>query len=153
MFCVHYLHPPKSYAKKADNKKAVWKFTITNSQELTIQHFSTLNEYQQKFRENIVNKNKSYNIRTQVLLAAIGKEINTSNFFVFYDNISYRFDSILEAFEVAMQIHIVFDLKYQAQSQNFWHFIQYYFYDIPLFKGSTESSITKSVDEIKTFEA
>ena len=112
----------------------------------------TLNEYQQKFRENIVNKNKKFNIRTQVLLSAIGKEINTSKFFVFYDNIAYQFDSILEAFEVAFQTHIVFDLKYQAQSQNFWYFIQYYFYGLPLPKGLTESSILNTVNEIKNFE-
>ena len=144
--------PPKSYAKQNDNKKIIWKFTTQNSQELTIQHFLTVNEFQQKFRENIINKNKLFNIKTQVLLAAIGKEIDTSKFHVFYDNIAYNFDSILEAFEVAFQIHVVFDLKYQAQAINFWQFIQYYFYDLPLPRGSTQLSIKTIAEEIKQYQ-
>ena len=117
-----------------------------------MQHFLTVNEFQQKFREEIINKNKLFNIKTQVLLAAIGKDLDTSKFHVFYDNIAYNFDSILEAFEIAFQIHIVFDLKYQAQATNFWHFIQYFFYDLPLPKGSTELSIKNIADEIKNYK-
>ena len=119
---------------------------------MTHQHFLTLNEFQQKFRETIVCKNKSYNVKTQVIIAAIGKDIENCKYHVFYDNIIYNFNSVLEAFEVAFQVHHVFNLSYQAQATNFWDFIQYYFYEMKLSTGNTQSSIAKHAEEIKEFK-
>ena len=113
-------------------------------------HFLTVNEFQKEFRKNLIEKNRKHKIRTQVLLAAIGENLETCNFYVFYDNIIYIFDSILEAYECAFQVHVVFNLAYQVQAQHFWEFIQYYFYDLPIEKaGTTQKSIMKHADQIK----
>ena len=119
---------------------------------MTHQHFLTLNEFQHKFRQIIVCKNKSYNVKTQVIIAAIGKDLENCKFHVFYDNIVYNFGTVLEAFEAAFQIHHVFNLSYQAQAINFWEFIEYFFYEMQLKIGTTQASITKHADEIKNFE-
>ena len=150
-YCLHYLEPPASYAKDSQTKKNMWKFTIKDSQELTMQHFLTVNEFQIEFREKIIQKNKQFNIRTQVLMAAIGPNLEESLFYVFYDNIVYKFQSILEAYDCAFKIHIVFNLKYQAQCQHFWEFIQCYFYGIPLTSpGIRQKSIMKHADALKS---
>ena len=144
------MEPPASYARNSDDKKFVWKFTIRNSQELTMNHYLTVNEFQTKFREDVIEKNRKHRIKTQVMLAAIGEDIEKCKFYVFYDNIIYIFDSILEAYECAFQVHFVFNLTYQAQALLFWQFIQYYFYDLPIEKpGSTQKSIMKHADQIK----
>ena len=116
-----------------------------------MKHFLSVNEFQIEFREKVIEKNKQFSVRTQVLLAAIGPNIEESIFYVFYDNIVYKFESILAAYECAFQVHIVFNLKYQAQSQHFWEFIQYYFYDIPITSpGTRQKSLMKHADSIKS---
>ena len=145
------MEPPASYAVNPQDKKFVWKFTIKNSLDVTMQHFLTLNEFQSEFREHIMDRNRVHRIKTQVMLAAIGETLEKSKFYVLYDNIVYVFDSILEAYECAFQVHVVFNLKYQAQAQHFWEFIQYYFYELPIEKpGTIQKSIMKHANQIKS---
>ena len=116
-----------------------------------MQHFLSVEEYQREFREKMILENKKFCLRTQILLAAIGPSIENSKFYVFYENFTYSFESILEAFEFAFQLHIVFNLSYQAQAQHFWYFIQYYFYDIPISTpGMKQKQIMKHADIIKS---
>ena len=144
------MEPPASYAVNPENKKFVWKFSIKNSQDFTMKHFETLEEFKSEFREHIKKRNTMHRIKTQVMLAAIGESLEESKFYVFYDNIVYDFDSILEAYECAFQVYAVFNLKYQAQAQHFWEFIQYYFYDMPIERpGTLQKSIMKHADQIK----
>lgn len=111
----------------------------------------TLQEFQTDFRAKIIEKNRRFRLKTQVLLAAIGENLDTSRFYVLYDNIIYTFESIFEAFECAFQVHYVFNLKYQAQSQHFWEFIQFYFYEIELEVGTAQNCIKNHANNIKNF--
>ena len=76
----------------------------------------------------MIKKNSEYKIATNVILAAVGENLDSCKFYVTFDEISYPFDTIIKAVEIAFKIHFVFQLEYQRQSQNFWQLLQQIFY-------------------------
>ena len=101
--------------------------------------------------QTLEKKNDDYEIPNQVRLAAIGPTIDESIYYVEYQDISFNFKSILEAFEFALQIHILFHIEYQKQSHYFWQLLQNCFYnrEIPNSGTLKEINISNFVAEIK----
>ena len=125
---LHYLCSPSSHAKNKLLEVNTYRFKIIDSQCFTLVHSNSIEEYH-KVREPLEKKNNDYCIPNQVRLAAIGPTVNESDFYVEYKNILFKFKCILEAFECALQIHILFNIEYQKQSYYFWQFLQFYFYN------------------------
>ena len=86
-------------------------------------------------------------------MAAIGETIENSDFYVTYDNIKYIFKDLIETIECSLQIHLLFDIQYQKQSEHFWTFMENYFYDLEK-KGKTAKNmeIRKLIDDLKVSE-
>ena len=86
-------------------------------------------------------KNHDYGIPDQIQIVAIGQTIESSDFYIQFHEIWYGFTGLLEAFECALQMHIMFKIDYQKQSAYFWTSIEQYFYKC----NSTPSISSKTI--------
>ena len=101
-------------------------------------------------RKCLIKKNIEYKLATNVVLAAVGDNLNICKFYVTFDEITYPFDTIIKAVEMAFKIHFVFQLEYQRQTQNFWQLLQHIFYpDLPVTEEYCIPEIKRHAENIK----
>ena len=144
--CLHALVPP---TKSAKSKEKNWKFSIADSQLHFMEHHMDLLSFEES-RKCLIKKNTEYKLATNVVLAAVGDSLNICKFYVTFYEITYPFDTIIKAVEMAFKIHFVFQLEYQRQTQNFWQLLQHIFYpDLPVTEEYCIPEIKRHAEKIK----
>lgn len=110
--------------------KKLKKATIKDAEQSLILHLTSISNIKIKINQLIENSyaNKS---TLQPFIIVEGSDITVINsFFVYYDDIFYKFDSFIDALDCAFKIFHVFNFSYPQISALSWTFIQNYFYEI-----------------------
>lgn len=69
----------------------------------------------------------------------------TYTFYVYYDNIRYKFSTFLPAIDVCMKTYFIFRIKYPVSSEMFWSFVAEYFFKL---KESSNAKIAKIIEKL-----
>ncbi|KAM7350821.1 uncharacterized protein ACRADG_009264 isoform 2-T2 [Cochliomyia hominivorax] len=106
------------------------KVSIPDANDSFVIHLLTIDNYeiilgQQK--EKYYNKN----LTIQPFLIVVGQSIYTlEEFYVYFNNILFKFDSFLKSLDVCFKIMNTLSLEYPKACQGPWLFIEEYFYEI-----------------------
>ena len=141
MLALHGLVPPTKMTKNPNNKSEIWKYSINDSRNYTFIDGQTVNEFETNLQDRI-DTNRKFKISTNVMIGYITYDNEPTTYLVVFDEIRYKFTTILEAIEYAIAIHFIFGIQYQVQSIAFWKIIQGLFFNIPLEKPTSAEIIT-----------
>lgn len=127
---LHAVLTPTNSAKNTETKK-IWKFSITDSRKGLIEKASCYTEISKlhKERKDIY---KLHNISFQPAIFVIENENERNSYYTIYDNIIYKFNSIVHALSTCFKTIFVLNLEYQLECKQIWEFIQIYFFEIEL---------------------
>ena len=125
---LHCIIKPTTIAvEKKQNSKIHKKYSIADSQQSFLKIFKEPSDVQEFFANN-----KEH---TQPFVFAFGEsiyDIEKAEFYVYCDNIKYKFNNFLRAFESCFKLYHIFNLTYPKESFNFWTFVQVFFFNINL---------------------
>ncbi|XP_029347666.1 uncharacterized protein LOC107882231 isoform X2 [Acyrthosiphon pisum] len=129
IYLMHALFLPTSKKSSidSDGKKCLIKFSIKDSQNSFIMVSNTAIGM-----EEMLKLRKSNNNPIQPCLLIVGTILNPTQILVYFDDVKYKFFSIIKALDICFKIFHVFNIEYPLESQNVWLFIQRYFYDVKL---------------------
>ncbi|XP_031337481.1 uncharacterized protein LOC116166619 [Photinus pyralis] len=148
---LHAVLPPtiKHVKKNQQNKKLIIKATIKDSQNSIFLHTRTINDFDNKIEElksTLLERGETL----QPIIVAVGDDlIHINSYYVFYDDIKYKFDNCLAALDSCFKIFHVLNLKYPRCGQNTWIFIQKYFFDIHLPEDNPCSNLLCLLNDLK----
>lgn len=109
----------------------VKKPTIADSQQDFALHILNINNLESAI-ENMIAEHRQNNQPIQPKLIVVGADSSTlQEFYVFFNNIKYKFPTFRKALDVVIKLMFVFNLEYPIVSKLVWLFIQEYFYEIP----------------------
>lgn len=146
LYLLHALFSPptkKTYIN-SDGNKCMIKFSIKDSQNSYVIVANTALELEEKLKAR-----KSSNNPIQPCLLIVGTIINPSEIMVYFDELKYKFFSIVKAIDLCFKIYHVFNLEYPLESINVWLFIQRYFYNIKLQCDKPYPIINQIIYELK----
>lgn len=75
--------------------------------------------------------------------------MNPCEIMVYFDELKYKFFSVVKALDLCFKIYHVFYLGYPLESINAWLFIQRYFYNIKLQCDKPYPVINQIIPELK----
>lgn len=129
---------PPQQKLKSDSSGAKYrkKFSITESQEAFALIGNTLEEVNAKLK---VLQLQSRNIQPRLLI--VGELTNIISVSVYFDNTTYPFLTVIDAFDVLFKIFFVLNLQFPEESDLFYNFVQSFFFEIPTSKKCTKISI------------
>ncbi|XP_058985200.1 uncharacterized protein LOC109612655 [Musca domestica] len=129
-WCLHgYLYPTSKYLRKdKDGKKTYGKYTIKDSQESSIFLARSIQEV-----DNHLNFLEKRNENIQPFIFVVGDdnlEDNDYNFYVYLDHALLHFVDFQRALDTCFKSFFLFNLEFPGASNQFWIFVQEYFYDM-----------------------
>ena len=124
---LHAVLPPTTTVIDGKRKK----FTITDSQK----SFTLQIGQAHQMEHAIAMSQKQQNPYPTIFV--LGKSFSFNEFFVTMGDTKncYKFASYLEAVDFCFKLIFIFKLKYPAECENFWKFIEHFCYRFP-FKES-----------------
>lgn len=99
--------------------------------------------------EEMMKLKKSNNNPIQPCLLIVGTVLNPTQILVYFDEIKYKFFSVIKALDMCYKIYHVFNIEYPLESQNVWLFIQHYFYKMKLKFDKPCPLINQIISELK----
>nr|CAI5856650.1 unnamed protein product [Callosobruchus analis] len=126
LWALHgYIVPTNRVVKRGvTDKKTTTKHTIKDSQKSVL----CVGQNQQEVEERI-NHLRATNVSIQPALYCLGRDIfSIEDVCVIFDNIRYKFSSILEALDICFKIMYLFDLGFPTESQILYSFIEINFF-------------------------
>lgn len=118
-----------------------------NSQDAFLKTIATVSEIKLE-----LNARKSlhieYKMTSQPLIFMVAESMN---FYTVYEDIIYKFDSLIHATASALKIHNVFNIDYQKECSLVWKFIKIWLFEFPAPTSSTSLSTLLSYMSQNTF--
>lgn len=147
LFLLHgAIVPTSKRTVKVGTRKAMLKYTISDSQDSFMVTGRNINEVEGKLLDK-----KSRNNPIQPFLVVIFDDDNTTpnQFLVCCDQIKYNFLSIIPALDCCFKIFHVFNLRYPLESIAVWQFIQQFVFEIYTKHDVVLPNMSIFINEIK----
>lgn len=123
-----YLVPTNKLVKKdpTTSKKVTTKFTIKDSQQSVVFYGKNLQEVEER-----INHLKETKMSIQPSIYCVGDSIfSIKDIFVIFDDIRYKFSSLIKALDICFKTIYLFDLEFPPESVTFYSFIEAFFFDM-----------------------
>lgn len=132
-FLLHALLPPNvRHFKNFEGAKGITKSTIKDSQDSFILHSLSQNDVDKRLSD-LTTSASVKGEKLQPIIIAVGTDIlKITQFYIYYDDIKYKFNNFVAALDCCFKIFHILNLKYPKSSQSVWIFIQKFFYNIHL---------------------
>lgn len=89
-----------------------------------VQHFS-------KAVSDTQDQLQKLNVKYHPLIIVLGESYSSlKQFFIYFDNYTFKFDSFLSCIDMGFKLFQVFHLSYPSQSYGIWLFLQQYFFKL-----------------------
>lgn len=128
---IHAVLPPSArqttISLEGSKKRKFFKPTIKDSQQALVLFVSHANDFNPTL-DRLASKVREQGQSLQPLVVFCSYD---NSFIVYYNEIKYKFDSLLPALDTCFKIFFVLNLKYPVSCRAVWLFIQKYFFDIP----------------------
>jgi len=146
LYLLHALFVPTTKKAYIDSngKKCLQKFSIKDSQNSLVMVANTSVEL-----EETMKARKQKNIPIQPCMLLVGTITNPSEIIIYFDEIKYKFFSIVKAIDSCFKIYHVFNIEYPIESINVWLFIQHYFFNIKSKFDKSCPLINQIISELK----
>lgn len=115
------------------------QYSLLDAEEFLILDIVSINNLDIKLVE-IQKKCLSLKLTLQPLVVVEG--VVKKNFYVVFDKIFFKFESLLEAFDYAFKLMQVLNLKYPHPCSLAWTFVQKFFYEIETPCDARSSTLT-----------
>jgi hypothetical protein len=79
----------------------------------------------------------------------VGTITNPSQIIIYFDEIKYKFFSVIKAIDLCFKIYHVFNIEYPIDSWNVWLFIQRFFFNIKSKFDKSCPTIEQIISELK----
>lgn len=122
----------------------IQRFTIKDSQQAFIFEGESVQQI-----EDHLDFLKTKNTNIQPLILVLSKNDGCEEYFVYLDGYKLKFKKLLRAVDICLKIFFVFNLQYPAACEQFWNFIQYFFYSIEPNKKDITSRISTIIETLK----
>lgn len=99
--------------------------------------------------EENMKARKQKNVPIQPCMLIVGTIINPSQIIIYFDEIKYKFFSVIKAIDLCFKIYHVFNIEYPIESLNVWLFIQRYFFNIKSKYDKSCPIIQQIISELK----
>lgn len=117
----------KENEDQAPNKRK--KVTIREAKDCLIIHIKSINLFKPTL-EDIKERFYKKKLTVQPLLIVVGNDLSTLNeFYVYIDNIIYKFPTFISSLDTCFKAFHVFDVEYPEYCRGVWIFIQRYFFN------------------------
>jgi hypothetical protein len=144
---LHHLVYSTKIIKKG-GKSDSWSTTIANSKESLITYVPSINNMEDTLKKRQSLRAK-YGLSPQPIIVSLEENVwEAKSFIIKFDDIYYELASFLQAFDVLFKIFIVFDLQYPLESQNFYCFVQKYFYELSFKKDPKLARVSQVIAEL-----
>ncbi|CAH0552629.1 unnamed protein product [Brassicogethes aeneus] len=146
---LHTIHaalvPTSKRVIKSGKKKTLEKCTITDSQDSFMLTGHSITEIEEKLL-----RQKSRQLPVQPLLVVLLEDtlFQPKQYLVYFDNVKYKFFSVISALNCCFQILHVFNLKYPIECQAVWLFIQKFLYNIKTEYDVVLPNVTIFINEL-----
>ncbi|XP_063370220.1 uncharacterized protein LOC134658468 [Cydia amplana] len=138
----------KRSSKDSAEQKKYNKPTILESRDRLILHVKTQSDIQNCLatRRDIHLKK---GLTCQPVVICIEPDVeNITEFYVYFDDVTYQPESLLKAVDICFKTFHVFDIKYPRESIQPWMFIQWYFYEIHTPQDHTFPSVATLIADL-----
>lgn len=128
IYLLHFLIPPVSRTMLENpnsSKQTCLKFSIKDSQNSMFVFGASVLECQAK-----IEKIKLLKLPIQPFIIVLGTLQDPKSFIIYFDDVRFKFNCILQAVDACFKIFMLFNLQYPSASILVWNFIQKYFYNI-----------------------
>ncbi|XP_075157406.1 uncharacterized protein LOC142230653 [Haematobia irritans] len=148
IWCLHgYLYPTAKYVRRdKDGKKTYGKYTIKDSQESSIFLAESFQEV-----DNHLNFLEKRNENIQPFIFVVGDvnlEDSEYNYYVYLDHAMLHFADFQRALDTCFKSFFIFNLEFPGASNQFWIFVQEYFYDMKSAHTNKFSKILNILNEL-----
>lgn len=83
----------------------------------------------------------------QPIIVAVKKSTDkVEGCFVYLNDVSYKFPTIIKAFDINFKIHLALNAQYSLETRNIYLWFQRYIYDITTKYDMVTSSVSKLID-------
>lgn len=146
LYLLHAILIPTIRQNYVDSEgnKCIKKFSIKDSQNSYVIVAHTALELEEKLK---IRKNSNNPIQPCLLI--VGTIMNPSEIMVYFDELKYKFFSIVKAIDMCFKIYHVFNIEYPLESTHVWLFIQRYYYNIKLQCDKPHPTISQIINELK----
>lgn len=87
----------------------------------------------------------------QPIVIAVGPTTkDLHDFYVIFDNIKYKFSSLLKAIDVCFKVYSVLNASYAQECEQLWTFLQKYFYKIHFKADKKFSRVSAFMTDLDT---
>ena len=150
-FALHAICKPIKLARGTNNLPTKNKKpSIADSRESFMIHITIGNKREEAIEE-LKTKMAKKQLKLQPVILVQGITIEqVDQFFVVYDNVSYKFDSFLKCVDICFKICQIFNFEYPKDSIVVWTFIQQYFYQISLDSDIKHHNITSLINYLES---
>lgn len=130
MLLLPYLYP-RNYIirKKQNNKKTLWKPSKLETQESFVVHLKVTSDVQTHL-ERRKNKYAYLKETSQPLVIIVGSDFKRYECLISLNDLLYSVDNLYKAIDVTYKIFHVLHLKYPAECEHLWMFIQKFIYEM-----------------------
>lgn len=123
-----FILPSMKIAKK--EKKKFWRPTIIESREGFALHVLTISDLDRAISDRKA-KFAELGIRLQPMVIIIGSKLTEiKEYFVWYDDITYKFHSFLATLDITFKLIFALNLNFNVESLQVWQFVQKKMYNI-----------------------
>jgi hypothetical protein len=144
-----YGHSACSYTE--NNKKVRYNFTVEDCQGAFLTFVPTPSVIEETFNKKIDAYYK-LGLTIQPFIYTVGTSIvNCSEYFVFMDNMSYKFTTFFDAIFCLVRIYFVFNLNFPKYCAKVFEFLQHFFFDIHTDYDQNYPEVKNIINQIKGF--
>ncbi|XP_029659978.1 uncharacterized protein LOC115233604 [Formica exsecta] len=135
--------------RRTENKKRMWKPTISESQEEILVHCKVSGDIE-KICQDKQNKMLQMNLTMQPFIIVVGPEITAiENVYIRLDKTLYSMPTVLKALDVLFKIFATFNACYPKECENIWYLIQWRIYEIHTIWDENISFLCSALNKIK----
>lgn len=130
-------------SNNASNRNKFWKVSISDAVKSMVLFIHDIKDMSKEISES-KQRYAKFNIEMKPVVIAVGDDIRNLQYFYVWlaDNIYYKFDSFLAAFDCCFKLYLVLKLDYALESEIVWTFVQQHFFNLNLQKD-VKSSVLK----------
>lgn len=123
LICLPYLFAKTVLIRPKSNKKVQWRPSKLEVQQAFIVHLKTAEEVQ-PFLERRSKKYSDLQETCQPVVIIIGETLREYEVLLSINNFIYKPGNLLKTLDVIFKIFHVLQLKYPAECEHVWNFIQ-----------------------------
>lgn len=130
-------------------KNKFWRPSIIESREGFVLHILSISDLDRVIGEKKV-KCVGLGTHLQPIIIIIGPTLtDIKEYYVWYDNITYKFDSFLNTLDIAFKLIFVLNVSFNVESLQVWQFIQRKMYKVTTkFDQKLYSSVTAFISDL-----